>query len=253
LFMKERGDEGGEVAKSGVSGSPLLISAGVLSGFAALFKQIGVLILVFFFLYEIFTLWIVTGKSPDKHRWFVPIRRAAARLSLIGVGFILVIACFALWLTSMGAFSDFWRNGVVLNKFYIDSEPPGSWLKFMFGRGLSYVFFNSVLWWLAGWAIWDSIRVVRKASGRPITYTLDAEHARFDFAMAVWAAVSLLGVVLSGRLYGHYFIPSLPALSILGARGSVLLIKMLRTPAKRVRARVVILLMSLLFIVCLLR
>jgi len=250
LFMKARRDEGGEVANSAVSGSLLLIAAGVLSGFAALFKQIGVLILLFFFLYEVLTLWIIARKNPDNQRWFIPIRRAVVRLSLIGLGFILVIACFVLWLTSIGAFSDFWVNGVVLNMFYIDSEPPGLWFRFMFGRGLGYVFFNSVLWWLAGWAIWDSIRVVKKG---PAPESPDAEHARFDMEVGLWAAVSLIGVVLSGRFYGHYFIPSLPALSILGARGSRLLVKMLKTTARRARARAIILFMTLLFIVGLFR
>jgi hypothetical protein len=137
--------------------------------------------------------------------------------------------------------------------FYIDSEPPGLWLKFMLGRGLGYVFFNSVLWWLAGWAIWDSIRAMRKASANSILDSQYAKHPVSDLVVALWGAISLIGVVLSGRFYGHYFIPALPALSILCARGSRLLMNMLRTPAQRVRARVIILLMSLLFTVGLFR
>jgi len=253
VFVRARSEEIGASTPKPPRSVGLII-AGVLTGFAALFKQIGVLNLGFFFLYEIAAIWMISKEGVDaKGRWLVESRRAVYRLLNIALGLILVFAVFVMWLTSMGAFSDFWRNGVVLNMFYIDSEPPGLWLKFMLGRGLGYVFFNSVLWWLAGWAVWRSLRGTQKKSSESILDTNDEERSRFDVVVALWGAVSLVGVVLSGRFYGHYFIPSLPALSILAARGSRLLVESLRTPKTRLKAQVIICLMSGLFLVGLLR
>jgi dolichyl-phosphate-mannose-protein mannosyltransferase len=219
-----------------------LVGAGLLTGVAALFKQIGVLNLVFFALYEILAVWKARGKRFEDSGWLMSsIRRVVGRLSLIAVGFTLVVAAFVLWLASMGALLDFWRNGVVLNMFYIDSEPFGLWMKFMLGRGLGYVFFNAVLWSLAGWAVW---RALREPKG---------DRSRFDIAAALWCAVSLVAVVISGRFYGHYFIPALPALSLLGARGVSFLAEAFRRPASRRRAQVTVVVLAVFFLIGLFR
>ena len=253
VFALARSDEAIGKSISNLARTTGLICAGVLTGCAALFKQIGVLNLLFFFLYEALAIWMAIRMSHDgKYTWLIEIRRSALRLSFIALGFIVVVAAFVAWLASLGAFADFWRNGVVLNMFYIDSEPSGLWLKFMVGRGLGYVFFNSVLWWLAGWAIWRSLGSL-KASSRDVLDSKDKDYAKFDLVVALWGMVSLIGVVLSGRFYGHYFIPSLPALSILAARGSGLLVERLRTPSQRASTRVMISVMSLLFLVGLIR
>ena len=234
------------------SSSAGLVAAGLLTGLAALFKQIGVLNLAFFALYELLVIWSAREKRLEDSTWLMAsIRRVVARLSLIAVGFMAVLGAFILWLRSMGALRDFWRNGVVLNMFYIDSEPFGLWIKFMAGRGLGYVFFNAVLWSLAGWAVWRS---VRKREGKDeVDQTRLAEHARFDVAAALWCGVSLVAVIMSGRFYGHYFIPALPALSLLGARGWMFLAETLRTPAYGRRVQVVLAVLSLLFLIGLFR
>jgi len=58
---------------------------------------------------------------------------------------------------------------------------------------------------------------------------------------------------MSGRFYGHYFIPALPALSLLGARGWIFLAEALKTPAYRRRAQVALAILSLLFLIGLFR
>ncbi len=224
-----------------------LVAAGLLTGLAALFKQIGVLNLVFCALYEVLAVWKARGKRREDSTWLMAsIRRVVGRLSLIAVGFLSVLAAFVLWLKSMGALRDFWRNGVVLNMFYIDSEPFGLWMKFMLGRGLGYVFFNAVLWSLAGWAVWRSAREPKDDRTESVD---DAEHARFDVAAALWCGVSLVAVIMSGRFYGHYFIPALPALSLLGARGLSFLAEALRRPVYRRRAQVTVAVLALLFLI----
>ena len=228
-----------------------LVAAGVLTGAAALFKQIGVLNLLFFALYEVLATWNARGQRFQEERWLrSSIRRVVAHLSLVAAGFTVVLAAFVLWLESMGVLRDFWRNGVVLNMFYIDSEPFGLWLKFMLGRGLGYVLFNAVLWSLAGWAVWRSVRELRENRKKgAIDETGSAEYARFDIATALWCGVSLVAVIISGRFYGHYFFPALPALSVLGARGSTFLAEALRRSASRQRARVTVVVLVLFFLV----
>ena len=227
-------------------GSAGLVAAGLLTGAGALFKQIGVLNLGFFALYEVLAVWKARGERLEDSTWLMnSIRRVFARLSLIGAGFAFVLAAFVLWLKSMGALRDFWRNGVVLNMFYIDSEPLGLWMKFMLGRGLGYVFFNAALWSLAVWAVWRSMR--KDAVDE------DRLTALFDVGAALWCAVSLVAVIMSGRFYGHYFFPALPALSLLGARGSSLLGEALRSPVHARRARLALSVLAVLFLVGFLR
>jgi 4-amino-4-deoxy-L-arabinose transferase-like glycosyltransferase len=155
------------------------------------------------------------------------------RLTLVAIGIAVVLAGFVLWLKSMGALNDFWLNGVVLSKSYVDSESTDLWLKFMLGRGLGYVFFNAALWALASWAVWKALR-----RGEPVRKEAVDEDASFDVATALWCAVTLISVVMSGRFFGHYFIPALPALSLLGARGMGFLVEALRSPSRRRSAQI---------------
>jgi 4-amino-4-deoxy-L-arabinose transferase-like glycosyltransferase len=235
---------------SGFSSSAALIAAGLLTGVAALCKQIGVLNLLFFGLYELFVVWKERHKRFDDKAWFMAsARRAVGRLTLIAFGFALAIAGFVLWLYSNSALGDFWRNGVVLSMFYIDSEPSGLWVRFMLGRGLGYVFFNALLWSLAVWAFWRAVRERKPQRNETIEAMGTTENASVDITVALWCSTSLLGVMLSGRFFGHYFIPSLPALSLLGARGLRLLPAALRTR----RGQVAVGVLALLFLIGLFR
>ena len=226
------------------------VAAGSLTGVAALFKQIGVLNLLFFALYEALTVWKTRAKRHEGETWLpASIRRVVAHLSFIAVGFALVLAAFVLWLMSIGALQDFWRNGVVLGMSYSGSVPFGLRMKFMLGRGLGYVFFNAVLWSLAGWAVWRSVRELEGDRTGPIEGTVAAQHASFSIATALWCAVSLVGVMMSGRFFGHYFIPALPALSVLGAWGLRVLTKALKRPVDRRRAQLTVAALALLFLI----
>jgi hypothetical protein len=225
-----------------------LFAAGLLTGLAALFKQIGVLNLGFFALYEILEIWRARGARTLS----ASIRRSFGRLSVVGAGFAFVIVAFVVWLRSMNALGDFWRNGIVLNMFYIDSEPAGLWLKFMAGRGVGFILFNATLWSLAGLALWTSIKEGRK-SGERVPRENGERPAMFDRTVALWGGVTLIAVVMSGRFYGHYFIPALPALSLLGARGVQLLRRALGDPIRRRRAQVAIVILSPFFLVGLFR
>lgn len=238
--------------KLGPGSGARLVAAGLLTGFAALFKQIGLLNLVFFAIYEILAAWNARTSSLAYDWLMGSIRRIVVHLSLIAVGFTLVIGAFVIWLASMGALRDFWQTGIVFNTFYIDSEPFGSWLKFMMGRGLSYVFFNALLWYLAGLAVYRLMRRIYRIRNGGGEEARSTEQARFEFAAALWCAVSLLSVAISGRFYGHYFISALPALSLLGARGWNILTETIGPPYG-LKARVIIVVLFLLFLIGLFR
>lgn len=240
--------EKGESASLAPSTVAALVAAGFLSGLAAMFKQIGVLNLGFFALYQGFVAWKAGRTTEGTISLRAFFWRRFLRLSLVGVGFALVLAALVVWLKSIGALGDFWRNGIVLNMFYIDSEPFDLWIKFMLGRGLGYVFFNATLWLLAAWAVWRSARELTRLGKASAHEAARSALDRCDIAIAVWALVSLAGVAMSGRFYGHYFIPALPALSLLAARGSNLLAEALNKPAHRRKAQAGVVALTLLFL-----
>jgi 4-amino-4-deoxy-L-arabinose transferase-like glycosyltransferase len=232
-----------------VSGGRLLV-AGLLTGIATLFKQVGVLNLMFFAVYEVLMLWKMRENRLEDGTWLTAsIRRMLGRLLLISLGFVLVIAAFLLWLASMGALYDFWRNGIVLSLSYSDSVPVGLWIKFLLGRGLGYVFFNAVLWALAGWAVWRSLRKPKGDLSDPVDGTSSTQYSDFDNAVTLWCAASLVAVMMGGRFFGHYFIPALPALSLLGARGLGFLVDALGAPLFKRRAQLAVIALTLFFLI----
>lgn len=225
-----------------------LVGAGLLTGLAALFKQVGVLNLGFFALFEILAAWRARGEKPlSASLW-----RSFVRLSIVGAGFASVMAAFVLWLHSQNTLGDFWRNGIVLNMFYIDSEPAGLWLKFLAGRGVGFILFNATLWSLAVLAVWRAIKEGGNSAER-LPNEPAQRQAMFDRTVTLWGGVTLIAVIMSGRFYGHYFIPALPALSLLGARGVQLFRRALGDPNRRRRAQVAIAILSLFFLVGLFR
>jgi hypothetical protein len=165
----------------------------------------------------------------------------------------------------MHALADFWRNGVEINMFYIDSVPASLWWRFAIGRGLGYVLFNFVLWSLAAWTLARSIKAARQAAmpdredGHAPSPAIGniashlANPLEFNLAVALWCAVSLISVVMSGRFFGHYFITALPALAMLAAPSVFVFGKLLRDSATKRQAQVALALLGVFFTVGLIR
>jgi hypothetical protein len=229
-----------------------LALAGAMTGIATLFKQVGVFNLAFFAMYEVFeayTTWksIVSGRGD----WLKQKSRSSLfRLSVIAAGFVLTLALFVLWLISQGTLSDFWRNAVELNMFYIGSVPRSLWFKYLVGRTLSYIFFNASLFCLAILAGFYAAKRFNKDER-----DLSAQSAQIsaDLMVALWAVASFAAVFPGGRFFGHYFIQLLPALCLLGARGVKLLFEQISTVEHKRRARIIVAALLLLFIVGLVR
>lgn len=203
-----------------------LVLAGALTGLAVVFKQIGVFNLVFFALVE--------AAAASRRGSF---KKSAGRLSLVATGFLLVVGLLAASLAATGSIEDFWRNVVMVAARYSMALPPGVWLKFLVTRLSAYVLFNAALWAPAFWAVAGKRREEKKGA-RP-----------FDLAVALWGLVSLSGVFTSGRFFGHYFIPALPALSLLASRGLLRFLDRLRGPraGPKERAMAAALAISILF------
>ncbi|PYP88566.1 MAG: hypothetical protein DMF61_05105 [Blastocatellia bacterium AA13] len=185
--------------------------AGILTGAAALFKQVAVFNCLFFVIYECIHIYLGRGRDIGLYKRII---NSAARLAVIAAGVILVAALFVVWLGSTGTLAGFWRNAVVLGAFYIGSLPRDLWLRFMVTRSLGYLLFNIVLWALAAVPV---IRALRHRNEAEVI----GEQGRLssDLVIGLWGVCSLSGVFTSGRFYGHYFIQCLPALALLGARG----------------------------------
>ncbi|HSF22759.1 MAG TPA: glycosyltransferase family 39 protein [Blastocatellia bacterium] len=231
-----------------------LVAAGFLTGIAAMFKQVGVLNLGVFALLEAGAMLRARKNEGGGQRLIV---LALARLSFVGAGFCAVLALFALWLLKIDALADFWRNGILLNLFYIDAGPAYLWLKFLLTRGASYVFFNATIWSLSIWAVVHAFQTERRRrqnrNGDEGDGRETPEATRFDLEVGLWTAVTLVGVGMGDRFFGHYFIAALPALSLLGARGGRLLWERLRVSPGGVRWKTAAAALAVLFTIGLLR
>jgi 4-amino-4-deoxy-L-arabinose transferase-like glycosyltransferase len=241
-------DAASERASLSLRPAAALVAAGLMTGLAAMFKQTGVLNLCFFAAYEVCKAYGARYRT-GRYGWIkASVKRSFIRLSLVASGFLIALAALLAWLLAIGSLGGFWNNAIMLSKYYIDSDPAGLWLKFIVGRGLGYVFFNATLWALAGWVVVLSVRGVRSGIAHAGN---EAEHhpARpyLNLAVALWGAVSLSSVMISGRFFGHYFIPVLPALSLLAAEGVELLARRMRDPIHRRGARVTVVILGLLF------
>ena len=221
-------DDAGEGAMSWRA-SLYLLGAGLLTGFAVLFKQLGGFNVFFFVACEVLLLY----RDWGKRRVIGLLLRSCTRLSLLACGVLLVFGSLALWLYLSGTLKAFWRYAYVLNTFYVDSLSADLWLKFMVKRIFGYVGFNLALWTLAGWTTWQLCKRTQRGGGR----SSRSADVNAQVAVLLWGLVSLAAVFTSGRLFGHYFIQVLPALSILAARSLASLIEGWRIAAERRKAR----------------
>ena len=226
----------------------LLFMAGAMAGAATLFKQVGVLTLLFFALYELFAI-LMTHRSEETSRvkWFLKASpESIVRLLSAGLGFAAVIATFLLWLYWNDALADFWRNVVVLGGHYVEAVSADLWLGFFRRRALGYVLFNITLWSLAAWIAARALAGFGKRDQ-------SNNDVMADLRVTLWAAISLLGVLAGGRFFGHYFIQVLPALSLLAARGVLLLRERLGDPARKRRSQVAATLLVATTLFCIVR
>ena len=115
-----------------------LAAAGLFAGTAGLFKQVGLLVILFFVLNEVLVGTVeqrIPGRDRGRRTWSrARMIGIVVRLGFIGMGAALVGAVLMAWLWKSGAVFGFWRNAVQLGALYIGSLPAKLWLKFLFLR-----------------------------------------------------------------------------------------------------------------------
>jgi 4-amino-4-deoxy-L-arabinose transferase-like glycosyltransferase len=230
-----------------------LLIAGLLTGLAVMFKQLGVFNIAFFCLCELFFIYRARRKAP----LLALLLQSVRRLLLIAAGVMVVLVTLVLWLQASGTLADFWRYVFVMNTYYIDTLSTDLWLKFMVKRIFGYVGFNLSLWILALWTVWRAGKKFfenrqRKLSSDAVEKRV-ANTSNVEWIVILWAMVSLAAVFTSGRFFGHYFIQVLPALAILAARSFALLLERIALPAYQQRARVIAVALLVFFIFGLVR
>jgi hypothetical protein len=246
----------GPEASGGASSWAWIVTAGLFAGIAALFKQVGLLVILFFVLNE--ALKARAGHRVQKSvgdrgsQGRAELTGILVRVCLIALGTGLVAAALVAWLWRNGAVFGFWRNAVQLGALYVGSLPAKLWIKFLFFRSTGYILLTSALWFLAALGLKRRLSPARlstatSSEGRQYIDTRRGSWNALDGSIALWGAVSLAGVFSSGRFYGHYFTPALPALSLLAARGIVLLVNEMQTRRRATRAKIAVTFILLLF------
>ena len=229
-----------------------LFLAGLLTGLAALFKQVGVFNLLCFALNEIFELY--RAKREGSRGGWKEARKGLTRLLTSTAGFAVVALLLLLWLTVQGNLSDFWHSVFEMGGIYVSALPIDLWVKFMFGRTMGYVLFNLSLWLMAGYVVVRAFRDrPREASvlkaPQPGWSGAANSNRETDLLLALWGGVSLLAAFSGGRFFGHYFIQVLPALSLLGSRGLGHLIERFNDVQTKRRAGISVVVLTILFII----
>jgi 4-amino-4-deoxy-L-arabinose transferase-like glycosyltransferase len=193
----------------------LLMASGALAGVSMLVKQTGVLQLGFCLLFEVATMRSAYRAGSNISTLRSAGWASARRLLAVAIGFIAAMGVFVWWLAWNDASRDFWRNAVQLNTFYVEPKALGVWLRLFVGRGIGFVLFNAALW---APAVIASVRFFRHRRTETREIETKASHlSQFTLATVLWCVVSLSAVVISGRFFGHYFIPALMPLSVLAA------------------------------------
>ncbi|HEU4386742.1 MAG TPA: glycosyltransferase family 39 protein [Blastocatellia bacterium] len=171
-------------------------------------------------------------------------QRALRAFAFAVIGFIAGSLPFFLYIVATRAWTDYtlfvWHWGARYTAYF----PFSSVLTKGFPAFAGYFALNNTLLVTAACAVfWAARRILNQRTGgsTPPDETLDRER-RLDGSTTVvvlWFAVSTLGLCAGGRFYAHYFFQIVPALCLLGARGSAQLIGWLRSRPIVVRAAAV--------------
>lgn len=157
---------------------------------------------------------------------------AVMLFSISLLGFIAGSLPFLIYIAATGSLWAYWTDVWVWGSRYAGYFPfrtvVASAVKYISG----YFLLNSVLMITMIYFIASFIARVRNQTRTDIAFEKHnhfANHAFADSAMLIWLAVSLAGLMMGGRFYGHYFFQILPALSVIGGRGLTQLIASMKS------------------------
>ncbi len=191
------------------------ILSGMLCGLGAMTKQTGGVVLPTMVAYLMLAQLLQRGKA----RWGETIKRCF----LVACGFSLVIGVFIMYFWMHNALRDFFYLTVKHPMHYSASMDVG-YFKYRFKvRTLDIVIPNLLLWGTAclttGYIV---IRGLKKCTSRGLSQEWGSQD-RAELLLLLWFCAALIGLSMSGRFFGHYYIQAFPALSLLAAYGIMLL------------------------------
>lgn len=191
--------------------SRFFIFSGILCGLGALAKQTGGIVLPALIGYLIIIQLLQRGKVP----W----RETIKRCLLVVLGFSLVIGMLLVYFWMHGALWDFYYL-TVQHPFEYSALVDFDYFKYRFKvRTLDIVIPNLLLWGVAclttGYIV---IRGLKKYSVRGVPHEWNSTD-RAELLLVLWLFASLIGLSMSGRFFGHYYIQAFPVLSLLAAYG----------------------------------
>jgi len=179
---------------------PWFLLSGVLNGIAIMTKEVSVFNLAFLVLW---TLYPACRRGDlDRHHL------ASVALLLVGssLAVVLTIAPFVL----LGAFADFWDAAVVYTLHYVGDRSAADRVIDLAIRGL----FPFVV---AG--PWIALAFLG------CVYLMRSGDNRWGWLLAGWLVAGVISIIFVGRLFAHYYVHVLPALSLMAPLG----VRFLRT------------------------
>jgi len=167
----------------------------------------------------------------------INIRPAIKLFSLSIVGFVAGSLPFFIYIAATHSLSDYWLDVWVWGSRYADYFP----VKDIVPAGLKYIsgyfLLNGALLITLIFVLVSLIKkMVDRRHRKQITSNDSPEVVSADSAALLWFGVSLVGLILGGRFYGHYFFQILPALCLIGGRGFIQLIDSMRTSESKLQA-----------------
>ncbi len=164
--------------------------SGVLNGIAIMTKEVSLFNLGFLVLWTLYPAWR-RGELDRRHLSSVALLLGGCSLAVA-----LTIAPFVV----MGAFGDFWDAAVVYTLHYLGANSP-------FDRIIGFV--NLVVFpssYAGPWVVLPLLGFV---------YLMSRGEDRWQWLVPGWLVAGVISIVFLGRLYAHYFVHILPALSLM--------------------------------------
>ena len=180
----------------------LFFVSGILSGLALLIKQVAGIEIVAVFLYTLIVIPMLYGKKR-----IIPSIMAYAKY---GVGFVLPIGVIAFL---------FYVNGILDDAIFWSITYPGRYVSLGSAKlgFLSQLLIEFVPFVLSTIILWVLSCLWMKSVVLDFRTQKKSFASHFSLFLMLWLIASTAATLVGNRMYGHYFIQILPALSLIAA------------------------------------
>jgi 4-amino-4-deoxy-L-arabinose transferase-like glycosyltransferase len=169
---------------------PWFLLSGLLNGFAILTKEVSVFNLGFLVLWTLYPAW--RRGELDRH--------CLASVLLLAAGCSLAAALAVAPFVVLGVFADVWDAAVVYTLQYVGDPSTGDRVTDLVTRGpVPFVYAGP----------WIAISLLG------FLYLIQHGKDRWGWLLAGWLAAGAISIIFVGRLYSHYSVHLLPALSLM--------------------------------------